>query len=137
MDPDVSGVPRVSPGGHELSQDFIAQHQRERTFRGLAEVVAERGYPAVTVADVVKQAKTARPTFYRNFTSKEDAFLAAFEFAVEGLYARVRVASAPGDRTFPQSVRAGLGAFLDWAQAEPALAHLAMVDVLSAGPEAI
>ena len=71
----------MSPGGHELSQDFIAQHQRERIFRGLAEIVAERGYPAVTVADVVKQARVARNTFYANFSSKQDCFLGAFDLA--------------------------------------------------------
>src|SRR5882724_2966928 len=98
MNPDVSGVPRVSPGEYELSQDFIAQHQRERIFRGLAEVVAERGYPAVTVTDIVKRAKVARNTFYSNFSSKQDCFLGAFDLAADQLFTQVRdAAEAAGE----------------------------------------
>ena len=73
---------RPPPGRHPLPKEFIAQHQRARIISALAEETVEKGYRAVTVADIVRRAGIARNTFYENFSSKEDCFLAASEFAV-------------------------------------------------------
>lgn len=137
MDADASRVGRVSPGGHELSREFIARHQRERIVRALAEAVGEQGYQAVTVADIVKQARIARNTFYDNFSSKEDCFLAGFDLATEETMRRVREASEAAGENFADRTRAGIAAFLGYVAQEPALAKLCIVDVLSAGPAAM
>ena len=126
----------MSPGGHELSSEFIAQHQRERIFRGLAEAVSERGYAETTVADIVKRARVARNTFYANFSSKQDCFLGAFGFAAGQLLSNLRQVAAE-EAAIPDRVRGGVGAFLAYVEAEPSFAHLILVDVLSAGPEAM
>jgi AcrR family transcriptional regulator len=136
MSPDASRVARVPPGRHELSREFIAKHQRERIIRAFAEVVSEQGYQAVTVGDIVQRAKIARNTFYEHFASKQDCFLAAFDLAAADLFDRVATSSS-SDEDFAARVRAGLGAFLDFVAAEPALAHICIVDVLTAGPEAM
>jgi AcrR family transcriptional regulator len=39
--------------------------------------VAEAGYAAVTVADIVRRARVSRAAFYAHFADKEDCFLAA------------------------------------------------------------
>lgn len=137
MDSDASRVARVTPGRHQLPREFITRHQQERIARALAEVVSEEGYQAVTVADVVKRAKIARNTFYDNFASKEACFLAAFDFAFSELNTRVREATKGAGDDFAERARAGLAAFLAYVAAEPSLAHLSIVDVLSAGSEAI
>jgi AcrR family transcriptional regulator len=72
----------MPPGRHPLPREFIAQHQRARIIAALAEETVEKGYRAVTVADIVRRAGIARNTFYENFSSKEDCFLAASETAV-------------------------------------------------------
>ena len=119
-----------------MSREFITRHQRARIIAALAEETAEKGYRAVTVADIVKRAKIARNTFYENFSSKEDCFLATQEFAMSAALERVVTAAGEID-DWPQRVRAGLTAFLAYVAEEPALARTCMVEALSAGPASV
>jgi AcrR family transcriptional regulator len=97
---------------------------------------SEKGYRAVTVADIVKRAGIARNTFYDNFGSKEECFLAAQEFAMSA--ALDRVVSAAGEiGDWPRRVKAGLAAFLGYVADEPALARTCMVEALAAGPSSV
>jgi AcrR family transcriptional regulator len=102
----------------------------------LANEVAERGYRAVTIADIVRRAGIARNTFYENFTGKEDCFLAASELAAKEALRRVVDAAVEVD-TWPSRVSGGLAAFLDYVAAEPALARACIVEALAAGPAAV
>ncbi|MGE5282117.1 MAG: TetR/AcrR family transcriptional regulator [Chloroflexota bacterium] len=127
---------RAQPGRHPLSREFIAQHQRARIIAALAGETVEKGYRAVTVADIVRRAGIARNTFYENFSSKEDCFLAACDFAVREARRRVVDAASKVD-PWPRRVDAGLAAFLEYVAAEPALARTCIVEALSAGPAAV
>src|SRR6202012_5362390 len=104
---------RPPPGRQRLSREFIARHQRARIIAALAEETTESGYRAVTVADIVRRAGIARNTFYDNFASKEDCFLAAQDFAVEEALERIAAAAAP-EETWEARTTAGLGAFLKY-----------------------
>ena len=95
----------------------------------------ERGYRAVTVADIVRRAGIARNTFYDNFASKEDCFLATQDYAVEESLARIVEAATPLE-TWEDRLAAGLGAFLGYLGEEPALARTCIVEALSAGDAA-
>lgn len=119
-----------------LSREFIAQHQRVRIINGLALEASEKGYRAVTVADIVKRAGIARNTFYENFSSKEDCFLAAQQYAMSSALEQVIGAAGEIDR-WPQRVEAGLAAFLAYVAREPALARTCMVEALAAGPASV
>lgn len=127
---------RPLPGEQRLSREFIARHQQARIIAALTQETAEKGYRAVTVAAIVKRAGVARKTFYENFGSKEECFLAAQEMAMATALERV-VEAAGTHESWPQRVRAGLTAFLDYVVAEPALARTCMVEALSAGPAAV
>jgi AcrR family transcriptional regulator len=127
---------RPLPGRQQLSREFIAQHQRTRIVTALALETSEQGYHQVTVADVVSRAGIARNTFYENFRSKEDCFLATQEYAMSSALERV-VEAAGAFESWPQQVRAGLTAFLGYVVEEPALARTCMVEALSAGPPAV
>jgi AcrR family transcriptional regulator len=129
-------TPRPLPGRQQLSREFIAQHQRARIIRALALEVSEKGYRAVTVADIVKRAGIARNTFYENFGSKEDCFLAAQKFAMSTALGRVVEAAGEIDE-WPYRVEAGLGAFLGFVAEEPALARTCMVEALAAAPTSV
>jgi AcrR family transcriptional regulator len=107
-----------------------------RIIGALAAETFEKGYQQVTVADIVRRAGTARNTFYENFRSKEDCFLATQEFAMSAVLERV-VEAAGNLQSWPQRVRAGLTAFLSYVVDEPALARTCMVEALSAGPAAV
>jgi AcrR family transcriptional regulator len=126
----------MPPGRHQLPREFIAQHQRARIIAALAEETVDKGYRAVTVADIVRRAGIARNTFYENFSSKEDCFLAATEFAVKEALRRVVAAASKVD-SWPSRVNAGLAAFLNYVASEPALARTCIVEALSAGPAAV
>jgi AcrR family transcriptional regulator len=127
---------RPLPGAEPLSRRFITQHQRVRIISALVQETAEKGFRAVTVADIVKRAGIARKTFYENFTSKEECFLAAQEYAMETALERV-VAAAGSDVSWPRRVRAGLAAFLEYVAEEPALAKTCMVEALAVSPTSI
>ena len=126
----------MPPGRHPLPREFITQHQRARIIAALAEETVEKGYRAVTVADIVRRAGIARNTFYENFSSKEDCFLAASEFAVKEALRRVVDAASRVD-SWPARVNSGLAAFLHYVSTEPALARTCIVEALSAGPAAV
>ncbi len=131
-----NATPRPLPGRHPLSREFIAQHQRIRIINGLALETSEKGYRAVTVADVVKRAGIARNTFYENFSSKEDCFMAAQQYAMKAALEHV-VGTAGEIDDWPRRVAAGLAAFLDYVAREPALARTCMVEALAAGPASV
>jgi len=78
----------------------------------------------------------SRNTFYENFNSKEECFLATQKYALSTVLEQV-VEAAGTLESWPQRVRAGLAAFLDSLAAEPALARTCMVEALSAGPAAV
>lgn len=127
---------RPPPGRQQLSREFITQHQRARIIAALAEETVARGYRAVTVADIVRRAGIARNTFYENFSSKQDCFLATQDYAVEEALRRV-VEAATKVESWQERVDAGLGAFLHYVAGEPALARTCIVEALSAGPASL
>jgi AcrR family transcriptional regulator len=67
--------------------------QRGRLLFAVAQVVAEKGYGARPVADVVERASVSRTTFYEMFRDKEACFLAAFSFGVEVVLGQMRAVS--------------------------------------------
>jgi AcrR family transcriptional regulator len=120
-------------GRHGYSREQVAHHQRERLIAGLAAAVAEKGYAAVTLTDIVKEAKVSRRVFYANFESKEQCFLAAFEVVVGHLRELVAEAVEPVDG-WPQQAIAATRATLEFLAAEPDLARLCLVESRAAGP---
>jgi AcrR family transcriptional regulator len=125
---------RVQPGGHQLRREVVVHHQRQRILTATVDLVAERGYRAVTVADIVKRAATARLKFYENFASKQDCFLVAYDAALAEATRRVGEATGTPGASFSERVSAGLAALLDYAAAEPALARACLVEAPSLGP---
>src|SRR6201995_4535437 len=126
---------RPPPGRQRLSREFIARHQRARIVAALAEETKDKAYRAVTVADIVRRAGIARNTFYDNFSSKEDCFLATQDFAVEEALKRVVDAAAEAEG-WEARLAAGLGALLGYVAGKPALARTCIVEALSAGDAA-
>lgn len=105
-----------------------------RIISALAEEASTKGYRAVTVADIVKRAGIARNTFYENFGSKEECFLAAQRYAMSAALERVVGAAGEIDE-WPLRVKAGLSAFLRYVVDEPDLSRTCMVESLVAGPD--
>jgi AcrR family transcriptional regulator len=98
----------------------------------MADAMAEKGYAETSVADVLRRARISRETFYQQFSSKQDCFIAAFEAA--GRVILGRAASAAGQTGAPlERFDRALRAYLEALAAEPAVARLFLLEVYAAG----
>ena len=84
-------------GRHGLSRDQVRDSQRARLLLGMAESVADGGYPRTTVADVLKRARVSRETFYQHFSDKEDCFLAVLDESARLLAGTLAAGAGTGD----------------------------------------
>src|SRR6266436_983800 len=87
------GKPGLPRGRSHLPPPAVSASQRERLLRSVIAAVSERGYPAVTVADIVRSARVSKKAFYAHFANKEQCFLAATGEGRELMIARVTSAS--------------------------------------------
>jgi AcrR family transcriptional regulator len=60
-------------------QDRRVQRTREMLHRAAAELIAEKGYNAVTVGDITERANLGRTTFYLHYRNKADLLLSSHE----------------------------------------------------------
>jgi AcrR family transcriptional regulator len=127
---------QLPPGRHGLPRGFVEANQRERILDAVADVVSLVGYAGMSVEDIIGAAGVSRRTFYDNFRSKEDAFLAALDAVGGQLLARVQAAYDSGE-TFASCVVDCLAAILEFVSSEPRYADMCIVEVLAAGPAAI
>jgi AcrR family transcriptional regulator len=127
---------RLPRGRHGLSASYVADNQRARILVGVAEVVADKGYMAMSVEDIVRRSGVSRRTFYDQFRDKRSAFFASFDALNEQLLASTTAAFASTD-DWPEQVRRGLAALLDLLAVEPAFARMAFVEMAMAGPDGL
>jgi AcrR family transcriptional regulator len=125
------GKPGLPRGRSRLPARAVRASQRERLLRAVIAAVAESGYAAVTVADIVRRAKVSRAAFYVHFRGKEDCFLAAAREGAQLMLDQVITAA----RAMPDGVpdedvlRAGCRAFLKFLAEEPAFARVIYIDM--------
>jgi AcrR family transcriptional regulator len=114
----------------------VTSNQRERILDAVADVTSIAGYASMSVEDIIVTAGVSRRTFYDNFKSKDEAFYAAYDAAVEQLMEDVQDAYLAA-QTFPARVRDCLAAFLGFLAGEPRFADMCIVEVFAAGPPAL
>ena len=108
---------------------------RRRLLDALAASIAEKGYRATTVADVVRRARTSRRTFYAHFSDKEACFVTLL---TEANTQMVRHISAAVDPTAPwtSQVRQAVEAWIASTEARPEITLSWIRDVPSLGTAA-
>ncbi len=114
---------------------------RDRLVEAMIALVADRGYAAVTVADVVATARVSKRTFYQHFADREDCFLAAYVAAAEGPLTRIAEAVAPaveaGDGApapdLATEVDTATRAYLDALAEKPALTRTLLTEISGLG----
>ncbi len=126
------GLPR---GEGNVSRSFVVHNQRERILDALANLSAAKGYGATTIPEIVQEAAVSVQAFYEHFAGKEDAFLVAYEIGHRKALAIVERAYE-SQEDWPAAVRAGIAVLLEFLSSEPAYAHLALIDALTASPKA-
>lgn len=133
---DLSSGARLPRGRHGLSREQVHAAQRQRMLFAIAEAMTRKGYVGTTVADVIKGAGVSRETFYEQFSSKLDCFLAAFDTAADLLMAEL-AALTEVDGTPIERFEAAFTRYLDALADQPAFARVFLVEVFAAGAEAI
>jgi AcrR family transcriptional regulator len=108
--------------------------RRQPILEAMIRVAGRKGYRATSVADVVGDARASRATFYKYFADKHDCFLAAYELAIERIWAAAQ-AGCDRKRPWPERALDGLAAIIDLLADDPALARAALIEIAAAGEE--
>ncbi len=127
---------KLPPGRHLVPPDFVAQNQRERMLLATAELVAERGYQKTTIELIAKTARVALSTFYEQFSSKEECFLAAFDETIAAATEVFEELLDP-EQEWAEQISAAIEIFLEMVSKEPARARLCIVEAQAAGGAAL
>ncbi len=125
---------RMLPPGRGTPRDEAEKNQRERLFAAMVATVAEKGYEATTVADLIELSGVSRSAFYRHFTDKQACFLAAIEALVEPALETVTGGLEPPDK---ELAKQAFETLLKLIVAQPAAAKMCFVEVYAAGPEGV
>src|SRR6185312_3168987 len=113
-----------------------ADEQRRRILAATAELVAERGYAAVTVDLIAVEAKVGKATFYRHFEGKEAGYLCLYDELAAEAVREVGSAYHAGTGAWPARVTAALAAAFRLAEAKSLATRACLAEALGAGPAA-
>ena len=113
-----------------------AAGHRARLTEGLAAAIAEKGYAAVTIADVVRAARVSKRTFYEHFPDKESCFLALYAETTDELLELIAGATAAAQGSWEERIGAAARAYFDRVASEPELIRAALLEIQAAGPRA-
>lgn len=73
---------------------------RERLLTAVTDAIADRGYHATTVAEVIAYAGVSRATFYEHFADKDACVLAAYQQAATHTKNNVTTSASLQKRSF-------------------------------------
>jgi AcrR family transcriptional regulator len=127
---------RLPRGRHALAPEQVLADQRARLLAAVPGVVAERGYEAMSVADIVKRAAVSRNAFYKNFKDKQECFAVAHEAGHERLFEILAMPCEKG-ATVEERVELSLAAALEALSSDPDMARLLFVEAPSSAGEEI
>lgn len=128
-----AGPRRLPRGRHALAPEEVERDQRARLLDAVPQVVAERGYEAMSVADIVKAAAVSRNAFYKSFKDKQDCFAVAHEQGHERLFELLTVPCEDDGAELEERVERSLSSGLAALASEPEMARMLFVEAPSAG----
>lgn len=115
--PAPPGSPELPAGGELLSGGEPGTF-RQRLLKGLAASIRERGYRETKISDIVRHARTSRRTFYEEFTSKDDCFVALLESTNELMRSQITAAVDPS-APWREQVRSAIEAYIESVASAP------------------
>jgi AcrR family transcriptional regulator len=122
-------------GRHALDREAAIEAQRERLMAAFCEVVAERGLPGLTVAELVSHAGVSRTAFYDSFDDLESCADASYERFISVLVERLFLALDP-DLAWDAYVETGIRAYLETLQSDQVVARAMQIEMDAAGRSA-
>ncbi len=127
-------LPRLPPGRHGLSREYVTKNQQERLAAGMIASIAEHGYHDTTISHVSAAAGVSRRTFYGYFSSKEESYLDTYELIVTHLCSAAREGAEAEAQWSGMAVGRLRGA-LEFFSANPDLARYVLISPRRAGEE--
>jgi len=120
---------RLYPGAGTPPEE-VARNQCERLFGAVVAAASEKGYEAMTVADLLALSGVSRSAFYKHFDSKAECLTAAVEEFLVPTIAGLNPAGVNGDEGDPQR---RFEAFFELLSSEPAATRASFVELPAAG----
>lgn len=128
----------LPPGPQTRPREEIAEVHRRRIIAGMAQALATNGIARTTIADVVREAQVSRRTFYELFADKTTCLMATYDACTDLQMRFIEDAvEARAGQPWQDRITAGIRAYLEIMRALPDLARVLIVELPSAGPEAL
>jgi AcrR family transcriptional regulator len=118
--------------GERAAEDTPNQHRR-RLLAAMAKTVGEKGYAAVTIADLASEARVSKRSFYEQFKDKSDCFIALYDGASRQSFLVLQNALRP-DQDWHTQVEQALRAYFHYLAQDPALLCTLFIDIMALGP---
>jgi AcrR family transcriptional regulator len=131
----VAKHPDALPAGRPITRLDVVASQRGRLLDAATRVIAAKGYPAATVADIVREAGVSRGSFYEHFEGKEHCFRVGFKLGYEVVQRAIDQAFEASEGDWLDRGRAGVATFLSTLAQDPAFCRAYVLEPLAAGPE--
>ena len=125
---------RLPRGSSSLPKEVVDREQRRRLIQGIATAVSQKGYAAVTVADITRIAGVSRATFYALFKDKEDCFLYGLQKLADAQMAEVE-AEYEKDGHKSEVLWAALSAYVRRINADMNLSQAFIAEAAAASPQ--
>jgi AcrR family transcriptional regulator len=138
-----TNTPRKSTGhssepsnNRALARERARTAQRLRLALAMIEAIAEKGYRATRVADVIARAGVSRKTFYEHFANKQECLLVTYDMVAEEGMRRVEQAYR-GAEGWPGRVEAAIRTLFEASIENPGAVRLSLVEIVALGPAGI
>jgi AcrR family transcriptional regulator len=125
-------LPRGRP---RLSEQQVAENQRQRIMFAAAQIAEEKGYAATTVGEITRVAGVDGRAFYSMFADKHDVFMAVHEFGFGHVMEVTAAAFFSGETWLQRNWEAGR-AFTQFLEQNPIVGHVGFVEAYAVGPMA-
>lgn len=129
--------PALLPRGHAaLPREQVARAHRSRVLNAMGQAVAEKGYAATSISDIVARARVSRSAFYACFADKEACFLAGYAEEAERHFGLITAAVEDAGDEWLAQLRAGVQAYVGELERQPQFARSFLIEILAAGQRA-
>jgi AcrR family transcriptional regulator len=119
-----------------LAREQARAGQRLRLALAMIDAIAEDGYRATRVADVIARAGVSRKTFYEHFDNKQDCLLCTFDLIANEGMRRVESAYREGEG-WPARVEAAIAELFRSTIENPGALRLSLLEIAAVGPAGI
>jgi AcrR family transcriptional regulator len=124
-------VPPHTPA--EPARFLENEDRRTRVLGAVAHLTLDQGYDSLTDPQIAQFAGISTESFHKQFSNKEECFLAVVDAFVDETLETIAAAAA-GASNWPEAAYLGIRAGVEHFVAHPGLVRMAFVDLFDVGP---